>query len=229
MADGCLVSNKTEKSPRVGREWQHRRLAGCKIHMQRAPNKSCSSYTESSPRLAITFIPIISAVSHPMPDICPLLVNASILSICHMLLCLLGRLCHQELTSITSLKVRVHFEKACLHLNLGKTKCNQTVRAYGEMLGELTAFSCFSGYGAGGGLSWEQNPALIKRRGLWTCALNPTMKQDQLTFPAPCYIKYIIYYAIHRQVSIKLTLPLLLCFTFPVTEGMSYTHSDRGC
>lgn len=62
---------------------------------------------ESSPRLAVIFTPIISAASHPVPDINILVVNVLILSICHMLLCLLGRLCHKELTFITNLKVPV--------------------------------------------------------------------------------------------------------------------------
>lgn len=42
-----------------------------------------------------------------MPDIYTLVVNAPVLSICHMLLCLLGRICHKALTSVTSLKVLV--------------------------------------------------------------------------------------------------------------------------
>ena len=82
----------------------------------------------SSPRLAITFTPIISAASHPMPDIYTPVVNAPILTICHMLLCLLGRICHKELIVVTSLKVPVNFRNACLHPSFGK----QTIRGYGK-------------------------------------------------------------------------------------------------
>lgn len=42
-----------------------------------------------------------------MPDIHTLGVNAPVLSICHVLLCLMGRVCHKELTFETSLKVLV--------------------------------------------------------------------------------------------------------------------------
>lgn len=42
-----------------------------------------------------------------MPDIYTLLVTALVLLIGHMLLHLLGRICHKELTFVTSLKVLV--------------------------------------------------------------------------------------------------------------------------
>lgn len=75
--------------------------------MQRDPTQSSSSSTDSSRRLAVTFILIISAVSHPVLDIHTLLVNAPILSMCHMLSCLLERRYYKELTAVTSLKVGV--------------------------------------------------------------------------------------------------------------------------
>lgn len=111
--------------------------------MRKAPNKSCGSYTESSPRLAITFIPIISAVSHPIPDIYTLLVNVLVLSICHMLLCLLRRICHKELTFVTSLKVSSNFKNACPHPNFGKQNVTRQEEDKGTMLGELPAFNSY--------------------------------------------------------------------------------------
>lgn len=119
-ASGCLVSNKTEKSPREGRECRWGQQAGCEICMQKAPNIVAAVTQKAAPRLAITFIPIISAVSHPIPDIYTLLVNVLVLSICHMLLCLLRRICHKELTFITSLKVSSNFKSACPLPNFGK-------------------------------------------------------------------------------------------------------------
>lgn len=119
MEAGYLVSNKTESSPRQGREGQPGRLAGrggegggrgvC-VHYAYAKSsrqRVAAVTAHSSPKLAITFTPIISAASHPMPDIYTPVVNAPILTICHMLLCLLGRICHKELIVVTSLKVLV--------------------------------------------------------------------------------------------------------------------------
>lgn len=80
---------------------------GVKYACKKLQTRVAAVTAESSPRLAITFIPIISTASHPKPDAYTLVVNAPILSICHRLLCLLGRICHKELTFVTHLKVLV--------------------------------------------------------------------------------------------------------------------------
>lgn len=63
---------------------------GVKFASKKLQTRVAAIPAESSPRLAITFIPIISAVSHPMRDIHTLVVNAPIISICHTLLCFWG-------------------------------------------------------------------------------------------------------------------------------------------
>lgn len=106
MESGCLVANKTEKYPREGRECQWERLPGNVIYAcEKLQTRFAAVKAESSPRLAVTFIPIISAISHPMPDIYTHSCECPTLSICLTLLCLPGKICHKERTFVTSLKV----------------------------------------------------------------------------------------------------------------------------
>lgn len=56
------IQEREDNSSEEG--WQ-----GCNICMEKAPNKSCGSYSREQPQAGNNFHPIISAVSHPRPDV----------------------------------------------------------------------------------------------------------------------------------------------------------------
>lgn len=74
---------------------------------------------ESSPRLAVTLIPIISAVSHPMPDTYTRLRMPDPINMSHVSMSS-GENMSQRTGICNKFKGSSNFKYACLHPNLGK-------------------------------------------------------------------------------------------------------------
>lgn len=96
--------------------------------MPKSPNTGGSHFNREQLQANINSHPNHPAVSHLVPDRQTLNVNAFILSKCCMLVCLLGRICHYELTSVPRAKILVISEITFPHSNFENKTHNQRVK-----------------------------------------------------------------------------------------------------